>query len=92
MWRLWPNLVAFTAWHNAACAVIGIPHPNRNVATGEIDTDAQWTLTYTEAVIVADDDVRAVVEPDVAGLVPDGLGVPCDPPPAFEENVWENGE
>jgi hypothetical protein len=80
MWRSWPDLQAFNAWHDAACALLDIPHPGRNAATGEIDEDAQWTTAYTEPVVVSDDDVRAVVEPDVAALVADGLGVPCDPP------------
>jgi hypothetical protein len=37
---------------------------------------------------VAVDDWRAIVEGWVAVMVPDGLGVPCDPPPSpdfFEE-------
>jgi len=84
MWRQWTSLAAFDAWHDAACAALGIPHPGRNAATGEIDEDAQWTIAYTEPTVVADDDWRAVVEADVAQLVSDGLGVPCDPPPSPE--------
>lgn len=82
MWHRWPDLEAFIAWHDAACNALGIPHPGRNAATGEVDVDAQWTTAYTDATVVADNDVRAVVEPHVDALVPDGLGVPCDPPPA----------
>jgi hypothetical protein len=78
----WPSLAAFDAWHDAACAALGIPHPGRNAATGEVDPDAQWTTAYTEPTVVTDDDVRAVVEDDVAQLVPEGLGVPSDPPPS----------
>jgi hypothetical protein len=74
----WPDVQAFNAWHDSACAALGIPYPNRNAATGEIDDDAQWTTAYTQPVV--GEDVRAVVEPDVAALVPVGLGVPCDPP------------
>jgi hypothetical protein len=81
MWHQWPDLDAFTVWHTAACDALGIPHAGFNAATGQLDTDAQWTTAYTNAVTVAADDVRAVVEPDVAELVPEGLGVPCDPPP-----------
>lgn len=80
----WPSLDLFNAWHTDACIVLGIPHPNRNAATGEIDEDAQWTTAYTEAVVVAEDDVRAYVEQSVAELVPDGLGTPSEPPPAPE--------
>jgi hypothetical protein len=82
MWHQWPDLEALTVWHTAACAALGIPHAGYNAATGELDPDAQWTTAYTEAVVVAADDVRAVVEPHVVELVPTGLGEPCDPPPA----------
>lgn len=80
MFYFWLSLDAFNSWHADACSSLGIPHPNRNAATGEIDPDAQWTTAYTEPVIVADDDIRAFVEPAVAELVPDGLGIPSEPP------------
>jgi hypothetical protein len=82
MWHQWSDLEAFTAWHTAACAALNIPHAGRNAATGELDETAQWTTAYTNPTVVAADDVRAVAEPDVAAQVPEGLGVPCDPPPA----------
>ena len=85
MFYSWPTLDTFNAWHALAMLALGIPHPNHNAATGEIDEDAQWTTAYTEAVVVADDDVRAYVEDTVAELVPDGLGVPSEPPPAPDE-------
>ena len=85
MWHQWPDLAAFTAWHDAACVALGIPHPNRNAASGEIDEQAQWTTAYTEPTVVSDGDVRAVVEDHVAALVPHGLGVPCDPPPVPDD-------
>ena len=85
MWRQWLDLPAFTAWHDAACAALGIPHPNRNAASGEIDEQAQWTTAYTEPITVSDGDVRAVVEDHVSALVPYGLGVPCDPPPVPDD-------
>ena len=79
MWYLWTDLASFDAWHTAACAALNIPHAGNNAATGELDPDAQWTTAYTEPTIT-DDGVLAVVEPDVAALVPDGLGEPSDPP------------
>ena len=82
MWYRWTNQAAFTVWHTAACAALNIPHAGNNAATGELDTDAQWTTAYTNPVVVAVDDVRAVVEPQVAELVPTGLGEPSNPPPA----------
>jgi hypothetical protein len=87
MWRQWTSLADFDSWHDAACAALGIPHPGFNAATGEVDEDAQWTTAYTEAVEVSPDDWRAVVEDDVTELVPEGLGVPCDPPPYVEPEL-----
>jgi hypothetical protein len=87
MWYRWTDLTSFTVWHTAACAALGIPHAGNNAATGDLDVDAQWTTAYTEPVVVAADDVRAVVEPQVAELVPTGLGAPSDPPPAPNLNV-----
>jgi hypothetical protein len=82
MFYSWPSLDLFNVWHDSAKLALGIPHPNRNAATGEIDEQAQWTTAYTEAVVVTEDDVRAYVEQTVAELVPDGLGQPSEPPPA----------
>jgi hypothetical protein len=81
-WYSWTSLDAFDNWHASACSALGIPHPNHNAATGEIDESAQWTTAYTEPTVVAEDDVRAYVEQSVAELVPDGLGSPSEPPPA----------
>ena len=80
-WYTWLSLDLFNAWHDSAKTALGIPHPNHNAATGEIDENAQWTTAYTEAVVVAEDDVRAYVEQSVADLVPNGLGTPSEPPP-----------
>lgn len=82
MFYSWQSKALFDSWHEAAKAFLGIPYPGRNLATGEIDENAQWTTAYTEPVVLADDDVRAVVENHVASVIPDGIGVPCDPPPA----------
>ncbi len=81
-WYAWPSVESFNAWHALAMADQHIPHPGRNAATGEIDESAQWTTAYTEPTIVAVDDVRARVQPEVAAAVPDGMGTPCDPPPS----------
>jgi hypothetical protein len=76
MYYRWNSYADFSAWHNTVCAGLGIPHPNRNEASGEIDDDAQWTTAYTEAVEVAADDWQAYVEDDIATQYPDGLGTP----------------
>ena len=80
MWHQWPDLASFDVWHDAACEALGIPHAGFNAATGDLDPDAQWTTAYTTPV-TTEAGVLAVVEPQVAELVPTGLGVPCDPPP-----------
>jgi hypothetical protein len=56
-----------------------------NASTGEVDEGAQWTTGYTAPFEVAVNDVRAIVEANVAEMVPDGLGVPCDAPPAGDD-------
>lgn len=82
MFYLWTSHTDFDAWHTTVCEALGIPHPNRNAATGELDVDAQWTTAYTEVTEVAGDDWRAYVEDDIAAQFPDGLGTPSDPPPS----------
>jgi hypothetical protein len=78
----WISQAAFDAWHLTVCDALGIPHPNFNAATGELDPDAQWTTAYTDVIEVATDDWRAYVEDDIAAQFPDGLGTPSDPPPS----------
>ena len=85
MWYSWSSLASFESWHEIAKAFLGIPHSGRNALTGEIDEGAQWTTAYTAPVVLADDDVRAVVEDHVASAIPDGIGVPCASPPAPPE-------
>lgn len=82
MFYSWLSPDLFNAWHDSAKQALGIPHAGRNAATGEIDENAQWTTEYTNASVVADDDVRAYVEDTVASMVPDGLGTPSEPPPS----------
>lgn len=77
-WYRWKSLAEFQQWHNAAKAALGIPRPGKGLSSNRERTANQWTLAYTEAYIVAKDDVRAIVEAD-ALHVP-GLGEPCDCP------------
>jgi hypothetical protein len=79
MHYLWPTIPEFTVWHDTACTLLGIPHPNHNAATGEIDTDAQWTTSYTQATECADG-FYAYVEDHIAAQLPDYLGTPYTPP------------
>lgn len=77
-WYRWPSLAEFTKWHEAAKAEFGIPRPGKGLSSGRERTANQWTLAYTEAYIVAEDDVRAIVEADALHVA--GLGEPCDCP------------
>lgn len=83
MYYRWNSHTDFTMWHDTVCVALGIPHPNSNGATGEIDYDAQWTTAYTEAVQVATDDWRAYVEDEISAQFPSGLGTPSEPPPSI---------
>jgi hypothetical protein len=85
MWYCWPDRMSFDVWHAAVCAALGIPRPGRNAATGEVDSDAQWTTAYTDA--VEQDGVWALVEADVAALVPDGLGLPGEGPQVVDGTI-----
>lgn len=80
VWYTWNSLKSFEIWHDDTCALLGLPKPGKNVATGEIDTDAQWTTRYTYPVIVNKNDVRAFVEEDVASFSPNFLGMPSEKP------------
>jgi hypothetical protein len=79
-WRRWDNVEAFDAWHAAAMAALDIPRPGRDAATGRFELHAQWTVAYTEAVVMADDDVRALVLDDAEHIAPELIGEPCDAP------------
>lgn len=78
MWYRWKSLEEFNAWHEAAKAHLGIPRPGKGLASGRERPTRQWTTTYTEPYVVAEDDIRAVVE--AGALDVPGLGEPCDSP------------
>lgn len=71
----WDTEEEFNAWHNSVKASLGIPHPNKNFLTGEVDNTATWTTQYTE--LRTDDNgiMYARVEESVATEHPENLGV-----------------
>lgn len=79
-WYTWSSQTDFETWHTTVCQGLGIPHPNHNGATGEVDPDATWTLRYTDVHEISPDDWRAVVDDDVAGVYQSGLGQPSSEP------------
>ena len=66
MWYTFNSLDDFDVWHAGVKDLLGIPYPNVNAATGEVDPLASWTLEYTEPIIVATDDIRAFIEEEYA--------------------------
>lgn len=79
-WYSWKSQEEFNEWHSAVCTNLGIPYPNRNSATGEIDESATWTIAYTSLVQVSLNDYRAFVEEGVATNNSNGLGTLCEQP------------
>jgi len=80
-WYSWESEEKFNVWHNVVCLSMGIPYPNSNLATGEIDLSATWTTAYTSLVKVSPNDYRAFVDEDVAINNPNSLGILCDESP-----------
>lgn len=81
MWYSWGSATDFNAWHKDTCVLLGLPRPGKNLQTGEIDSTAEWTTSYTTAYVVSESDIRAFVEPDVVKLSPNMLGNPSEEPP-----------
>lgn len=77
----WDSLADFDTWHAGVKVALGIPHPNENMATGEVAPEAQWTTSYTEPKVVGPNDVRAFVDDEVAAQHSVGLGVVSEIPP-----------
>lgn len=78
MWYSWNSLDSFEIWHNEVKNILGIPYPNRNSATNEIDESAQWTVSYTDPMVITSSDIRAYVEEHIAILVSKHLGIPSE--------------
>jgi len=78
---------AFEAWHSVVKEALGIPYPNKNSATGEIDENATWTTAYT-ALRTDDNGIEfAKVEADIAEQFSEGLGEPHEPYYNIEEII-----
>jgi len=75
----WESDEAFEAWHSVVKEALGIPYPNKNSKTGEIDENATWTTAYT-ALRTDDNGVKfAKVEEEIAQQFSEGLGEPHEP-------------
>jgi hypothetical protein len=58
---------AFNAWHDAECAVQGIPHPGYNAETGEPAITDQWTTAAAAPIIVDGQVCMTTTDEQVAG-------------------------
>lgn len=74
IWVKWNSLDSFNAWHENVKASLGLPKPSMNEA-GEIVEDAIITDSYVSPIIVAQDDIRALIEEIYA----DGLETSMSP-------------
>ena len=79
MYYSWATTKAFNSWHKAVKTGLGIPHPNYNAKTGELDENASWTTAYTR-LREDDNSVKyAKVEDKIAEGFPEGLGTAHTP-------------
>jgi len=78
-WYKWDNLDSFNLWHDAVNSALGFPRFGENAATGEIDTEAQATDNYTQAVIETNG-VYALVDNAIANTYTDNLGIISEMP------------
>jgi hypothetical protein len=68
MWYEWNNKVDFDLWHDVICDQLGLPIVGTNQATGELDADAQQTVTYTKAFNVSGKWIAMVEDEYADGL------------------------
>jgi len=61
VWVVFSDEAGFRAFHDRACADLGIPYPGENAATGETDRDAQWTTAYVDPWVDVDGTIKALV-------------------------------
>lgn len=61
IWVKWNSLDSFNAWHDGIKAILGLPKPSMN-ENGEIVKDAVITDSYVLPIIVAEDDIRALID------------------------------
>lgn len=74
IWVKWDSLNSFNVWHDGIKTILGLPKPSINEA-GEIVEDAVITDSYVSPIIVAEDDIRALIDEAYA----DGLEISINP-------------
>lgn len=74
IWVKWNSLDSFNTWHDEIKTILGLPKPSIN-EDGEIVEDAVITDSYVSPLIVAEDDIRALIDEVYA----DGLETSASP-------------
>jgi hypothetical protein len=73
-WYKFKSQDLFDVWHEIVKADLGIPYPNKNLETGEIDEDAQWTTSFIEPYIVSETDLRIYLTDEYSSTYSQELG------------------
>lgn len=74
IWVKWDSLDSFNTWHDEIKAILGLPKPSIN-EDGEIVEDAVITDSYVSPIIVAEHDIRALID----DIYTDGLEASVSP-------------
>lgn len=61
IWVKWNSLDNFNTWHDEIKTILGLPKLSIN-EDGEIVEDAIITDSYVSPIIVAEDDIRALID------------------------------
>jgi hypothetical protein len=79
-WYKFESQDLFDVWHEIVKADLGIPYPNKNLETGEIDEDAQWTTSFIEPYIVSETDLRIYLTDEYSDTYSQELGEVSEAP------------
>lgn len=66
IWVKFASIEDFEAWHDLVKTELGLPKPSVD-AQGNVMPDAVISTDYTQPVIVAENDVRAFIDPIFSG-------------------------
>jgi len=73
-WYKFESQAFFDEWHNQVKAQLGIPYPNKNLQTGEVDENAMWTTSFIEPLIVSENDLRIYLADEYSETYSEKLG------------------
>jgi hypothetical protein len=73
-WYKFKSQELFDVWHDLVKSHLGIPYANKNLETGEVDANAQWTTSFIEPVIVKENDLRIYLTDEYEQAYSEELG------------------